>query len=267
MLEPWKHFWERGGRLRLSSQHGLVRCEPDWCWDPPQFTDWDLWIVLDGVGHIRIQDEEHAVTQGFSVCFSPGDWRVSATHDRRHPLQVFYCHFKVSEKSIPPNANPFLPRPLFREIDSHLWTTVRELSGVGQNTPPSPYHELLLWQLLLKENASAPVQRSSSEDRVRLQVRQLKEDPTTNRGIEQMAREAGLSAGHYRRIFKKVTGESPVQFMIHCRIERAVYYLRETRLSIDQIGSIVGYRDIYFFSRQFKEVMGCSPSVFRHCLY
>ena len=56
---------------------------------------------------------------------------------------------------------------------------------------------------------------------------------------------------------------SPEQFLIHARIDRAKYLLRETDMTIGQIADALGYRDVFYFSRQFARVTGKTASAFR----
>jgi AraC-like DNA-binding protein len=56
---------------------------------------------------------------------------------------------------------------------------------------------------------------------------------------------------------------NPEQFTIHARIHRAQRLLRETDLTVKAVGEALGYSDIYFFSRQFKQVAGRSPTEYR----
>lgn len=259
----WTKGWDQHLKLVLSGNQGLVRCENQWRWDVRQFMDWDLWIALDGRGSLVIENKHHTVEKGFSVCFSPGPWRVQAEHDPRHPLQVFYCHFSLAGSNLKALPEAPAPEPFYLEVDPLLWGTVRELSGYRKTPAANSFHENLLWQLLLRERRSAPAHSSTAEDRVRELTRRLREDASGIREITQLAQEAGMSPGHLRRVFKKVTGQTPVQFLIHCRIERARYYLRESTLGIEQIANTVGYRDVYFFSRQFKEITGKSPTAWR----
>jgi len=60
-----------------------------------------------------------------------------------------------------------------------------------------------------------------------------------------------------------VTGETPKDYMIRARLERAATLLRESSQTIGQIADALGYRDAGFFSRQFKQKLGFSPARFR----
>jgi transcriptional regulator GlxA family with amidase domain len=147
--------------------------------------------------------------------------------------------------------------------DRLLWSTVNALAAYLDTNREPQLQEILLWQLLLRYERSTGGAVSNPEERVRTLIRQIREVPAATYSVDQLAREAGLSAGHFRRVFNRLAAQSPVQYILNCRIERACYFLSETRLSIQEIASVTGYADVYFFSRQFKERTGLSPSAYR----
>ena len=81
--------------------------------------------------------------------------------------------------------------------------------------------------------------------------------------IEHLANLCGISTSYLKKIFLKKFGIPPVKYMIQMKINYACDLLRSGRYDVTQTASICGYRDIYFFSRQFREYVGISPSVFR----
>jgi len=85
--------------------------------------------------------------------------------------------------------------------------------------------------------------------------------------LELLATEARLSKYHFTRKFKELTGHSPIQYFIHLKIQFACQLLDSTTLSVKEISHQVGYRDPYYFSRLFKQVIGISPSYYRNSLH
>jgi AraC-like DNA-binding protein len=81
--------------------------------------------------------------------------------------------------------------------------------------------------------------------------------------LEEMAKEAGLSVSQFSRRFTQIAGVSPMKFAIGQRILRAQLLLRGTSSNINEISDILGYEDVYFFSRQFKQVTNMTPSAYR----
>lgn len=82
-------------------------------------------------------------------------------------------------------------------------------------------------------------------------------------GMDDMARQSGLSSRSLLRRFKAATGETPHRYLQLLRIESARQLLETTSRSVDQITQAVGYEDVSSFSRLFKEGTGLSPNAYR----
>ena len=75
---------------------------------------------------------------------------------------------------------------------------------------------------------------------------------------------AGFSRGHLRRVFKEVTGMTPLAWMNYQRIESAKRYFRQYPgiYTVKEVGVMVGITDPYYFSKMFKKVTGVSPALY-----
>lgn len=81
--------------------------------------------------------------------------------------------------------------------------------------------------------------------------------------LQTIADVAGMSKSTVMRTFRKAVGRSPIEHLIHLRMDRARHLLRATGLSITDIAFQVGFRDSNFFSRSFRRFAGVSPSQYR----
>lgn len=72
----------------------------------------------------------------------------------------------------------------------------------------------------------------------------------------------GISETYFKRLFKEKYNISPRKYIIKSKIEYACSLLLLKQYSIKQISELCNYSDIYFFSRQFKEYIGISPTDF-----
>ena len=72
-----------------------------------------------------------------------------------------------------------------------------------------------------------------------------------------------MSQSTLRRQFKEYTGEPIHTYLLRKRIHTACEMLVHTDMSIKCIAQKLGYRDIYFFSRQFHKFTGLTPGQFR----
>jgi transcriptional regulator GlxA family with amidase domain len=81
--------------------------------------------------------------------------------------------------------------------------------------------------------------------------------------IEDLARQTGISPRHFIRRFKKATGESPLSYLQHIRMETAKNLLETKSTTIDEITRAIGYENSCTFRKLFKECTGLSPREYR----
>jgi AraC-like DNA-binding protein len=81
--------------------------------------------------------------------------------------------------------------------------------------------------------------------------------------IKALARSAAVSPSHFSRRFKAAFGETPYQYLLSRRMERAQALLRAGELSVTEVCIAVGFTSLGSFSAQFHRVVGESPSAYR----
>jgi AraC-like DNA-binding protein len=81
--------------------------------------------------------------------------------------------------------------------------------------------------------------------------------------VADMARAAGLSRSHFSREFKRSFGESPHQYLLTRRLERAADLLRVTDWPVADICFAVGAGSVGSFTTSFSRVFGCPPTEYR----
>ncbi|WP_127533952.1 AraC family transcriptional regulator [Paenibacillus kobensis] len=81
--------------------------------------------------------------------------------------------------------------------------------------------------------------------------------------IEQLSRTLGYHRTHLSRMFKRMTGLSPKQYLMQIRLERAQKLLTDTTMPIDQVAVSAGFNDALYFSKKFRSWAGASPSAYR----
>lgn len=77
--------------------------------------------------------------------------------------------------------------------------------------------------------------------------------------IAQLAEQANVSNRQYLRIFKKLTGKNPIDYINQYRIYRAQEQLLQTMDTVHKIATNVGVEDVNYFNRLFKQTVGCAP--------
>jgi AraC-like DNA-binding protein/quercetin dioxygenase-like cupin family protein len=81
--------------------------------------------------------------------------------------------------------------------------------------------------------------------------------------VDRLAGMAAMSESSLMRSFRKVTGRSPIDYVIALRVAKAAELLRRTDLAVTEIAFRCGFNDSNYFSRQFRKTMGRSPREYR----
>ena len=81
--------------------------------------------------------------------------------------------------------------------------------------------------------------------------------------VRALARAAYLSPAHFSREFRRAFGETPHQYLLTRRLERAAALLRNTDRSVADICFRVGLRSVGSFTTSFRRVYGMSPTAYR----
>jgi transcriptional regulator GlxA family with amidase domain len=106
--------------------------------------------------------------------------------------------------------------------------------------------------------------RASSVDTAIEEVAQvIRQDPGRDWSVREMAARASLSRAQFTRRFVAQNGMAPAQYLIKARIDRAHQLLTETGMTVTQVAGALGYADVPYFSRQYKQRTGRSPSAAR----
>src|SRR6204780_5238221 len=84
--------------------------------------------------------------------------------------------------------------------------------------------------------------------------------------LDEMAQSVGLSTAHFARMFRKSTGETPHQFVLRQRLERAKAMLRAPNARVLDVAVACGFKTQQHFAQAFHDVLGISPTTYRQDL-
>ncbi|MDA3958185.1 AraC family transcriptional regulator [Oceanispirochaeta sp.] len=243
--------------LKINSAAFYV-CYPDWTWDTAAtgWTDSDLWYISGGSGTIQTPSGTYKLKRG-DLFFLMGRDRYIAGHDPQNPLQVYAVHFE----SLPSYefARMSVRAPSFYDELCQRIVSCREMDDEKG---------ALLWlkAALQEAEVSRRVEKCSISDwgyRISETIRYISEKEYGNVSVEDMADSFGSSREHFSRIFQLEKGMSPRAYLLSRKLNKARALLQTSCYSISVIAEQLGYCDTAFFSRQFKQKMGLSPSRFR----
>lgn len=94
--------------------------------------------------------------------------------------------------------------------------------------------------------------------------RYLEEHYSEDIRLEDLAKKTGFSTGYFSRLFKTRVGKSFVQYKTEIRIRRAMEILCRRDKTVTSVAMAVGYNDVTYFIRAFKECTGMTPMEYRN---
>jgi AraC family transcriptional regulator len=81
--------------------------------------------------------------------------------------------------------------------------------------------------------------------------------------LEDMARIAGMSKYHFLRVFRKLAGVTPYQYLLAARMRRAALGLASSRRPVLAIALDSGFGDLSTFNNRFRVTFGLTPTQYR----
>jgi len=105
-----------------------------------------------------------------------------------------------------------------------------------------------------------------SSHQLRRTITYINDNLSLDLSLNVLAAMLGMSPYYFERLFKQSVGQTPHQYILHCRIERAKQLLRTTQQPIMEIVCQVGCKNHSHFSKLFCKSTGVSPKTYRNQL-
>lgn len=100
-------------------------------------------------------------------------------------------------------------------------------------------------------------------ERLKRVLNYIKENYQEKICIDDLAKEANLTRYHFCRVFKSLTGQTPIEYINYYRINQALRLLEDEDSKIMNIAMEVGFDNFSYFIKKFKEYKNCTPSEYR----
>jgi len=250
-------------------------------WQNQATTGYSLLTTLSGRLDYTLGDQHFTLAETESVVLEPN----TTLNAKGQQVELLFLTFSASlviqnataMRLIPPKSIVTFTRDHMhgdRKLDALLMEFAAELATEkpGREIVMRALVEQLLVHIL--RNYSTPrlseeleLSRVGLVDRrirrsVELMHTQLDQELT----LKALAAASYLSPFHFARLFKKLTGSSPHNYLAGIRAARAQLLLAETDLSVTEIGARVGYLSGSHFTKAFRIATGATPREFRKSL-
>lgn len=228
-------------------------------------------VIDEHLIHYNTRGQTTAGVAGKPITIPPGAllWiQPGAEHEVHLPAgraTVAYIRFRLG-------ARPF-PRLRKNSIlcENARWadTLLAELRPARQRSGPlEPLRQRsILAQLvceILQYGAAPPSRTAGLQPHQQRQCLEFIHENLARRyAVAELAKHCQLNPAYLTLQFRKSFGLTPQAYIKQARARAAAGMLLETGRTISQIADSLGYEDVYFFSRQFRQVIGQSPRPWR----
>ncbi len=237
---------------------------------PSGSTQFILIYCVDGQGEIRIGDTLHPVVADHFFIIPVG--LAHAYHsDEKNPWSIYWIHFSGAKAGLfARQACQSLPidRSKTSRISDRidLFSEILRILGRGFSVETLEYINLCLNYLLASFTHLSQfrwVKQTRENDPIAQSINFMLENLNKKMKLGDIARETGLSASHYSRLFLNRTGHPPIDYFIQLKIQRACRLLDNYGWMIADVSRETGFDDQFYFSRVFRKVMDMSPAEYR----
>ena len=225
--------------------------------------DWLLFYVAKEHETFFLESEVEAPAGSF-IIFRPGE-KQHHIYRGNKTAEFYYIHFETEDIS-------------FSELESSKMYRIEpssEISGIFEEIINDiqlkrPCHEKLsvfkflqIMGILERKALWGDDTHGKYLNEIEMVVQKINRDYFENVSLDEYARMCRMSKYHFLRVFENVTGMTPISYRNRIRLERAKELLKDTNLSVHDIGARVGYTSQSYFCDAFKKEVGVSPANYR----
>lgn len=270
MAEDFKYSFKAEEREALSLvvyNAGFQKCPPGYGWGPGVRDHYLLHYVVSGRGDYEIEDRTFVLGAGDAFLAWP-DTSIYYRADEAEPWEYYWVGFAGPSARLFLAQTPFDRRtpvlhPAAGETLRQALLDIYKARGSGYSSAVRMAGYLQAMLGLLIENGPR-----RGEEALTAYARQgaafIQRNYSRPIGVEEVARQAGVSRSYLYRAFQEEFGCSPSEYLCRHRIQRACQLLRHSTLAVGAVATSVGFEDPFYFSRAFRRETGLSPSAYRN---
>lgn len=221
-----------------------------------------LAYAISGRAHYRIGGVPYPIRTG-ALIFMPRSTDHTAASDAADPWHFLSVAFDVTGPAEAVDALAELPAVTY-EIPLDLSAVFHDMYAAWTARPPRFLISIrgqtsAILQRIIHEH-SLPELRRPHTRRISAITELLRENYAATYSVAELADRCGLSPSHFRLMFKEVTGLTATAYQQHVKITKAIEFLTSGEYNVTETARLAGFRDVYYFSRLFKKIIGAPPS-------
>jgi LacI family transcriptional regulator len=148
------------------------------------------------------------------------------------------------------------------DVEKGGYDTARLLDHMIKNGI-SEYHDILVKPTQVITRHSTDIY-ATNDDHIATSLKFIHQNIDKNLHVDEVVKQVPLSRRALEKRFLEITGYPVYKYIFNLRIEKFTQKLLDTDMSVFEIALDMGLTDSKNIARQFRQVKGCSPSVYRN---
>jgi AraC-like DNA-binding protein/mannose-6-phosphate isomerase-like protein (cupin superfamily) len=220
-------------------------------------------MMIQGKMELTIENEKWDLRQGELAYYPP-----NAKYQRKGTGKIWWLYINIADTSDWEKLKKRGPFVRQYENSTLLFSLLRSILDAMRTQGASDINlarqnSRALLNLLKHEQLEADNPGLRYHFKLQKLIDDVSRTPEHQWTVEEMASRLHVSKSQLTKLFKREYQKSPLDVVIHHRMEKASDLLLRTNLSLDDVANESGYQNVYSFSRLFSKRIGVSPGRFR----
>ena len=245
---------------QTSHNHFLLKHKHNHNFPSHLHENFELITIKDGEMAVRVDQNEYLLKKGDAVLVFPN--QIHSLHTNVHSFDqicIFSPHLVTAYKNTfskkQPKNNLFRPTPFYLDTLFSLNEDSNALQIKG-----------ILYSICAEFDGAADyTECKNKEENLLMKIFKFVESNYTKEcSLGALAEQISYHEVYLSRYFKKRTGLAFSDYVNQYRINESVYILKNTNKKIIDIALDCGFNSLRTFNRNFKEIIGMTPTKYRH---
>ncbi len=231
--------------------------------------EYQINYITEGTGIFENQYGEFKVKSGDILVLFPGEWHRYRP-DKQTGWKEHYIGFNGTVASNILASAPFSKEEPLLSVgfNVQLLDLFYEVADTV-HSERAGYQQIcagITMTILARINALIKYKDFDGKE-IELKIRKacvyLRENLNKQINVEDIAANLNIGYSHFRKMFKKYTGLSPIQYHFQLRMKHAYDMLVSTDHSVKMIAYDLGFQSLFYFTKVFKQKTGMTPTEVR----
>ena len=250
----------------------LTQCTMNWREYNYTPTCSKIHFILKGEGRLVIDGVEY-FPKPKQISIMPANIEQSYEVINNNPYYKYWTHFNLVSGGR--SIFDVIKVPYLVELSESSYESLKVLfRGMTSHIKNKRLTSNLMLESYIREIFAIYIEEAGIErieiieskdgDRQRKILEYIDRNIGKNITVEELAHDLYLHPNYFSVYFKKLFGVSPTKFINKRKLDLSCKLLHSGNLSITEISTLTGFKDIYHFSKAFKKYTGFSPKYYRN---